>query len=84
LDGESDSDDLSGLDSPLPENLFSLCPVQYNQLSNHQSNNKNKSIPGLDLTKAKKIQELNMKKIQYPGAAVPGSIDPALIEKIKR
>ena len=52
--------------------------------NNHVSGNKKKNIPGLDLSKAKKIQELNMKKIQNPGAGVPGGIDPALIEKIKK
>ena len=69
---------------PFKENLVSICPVQFNQLSNHHSSINKKNIPGLDLTKAKKIQELNMKKVQNPGAGVPGSIDPALIDKIKR
>ena len=65
---------MSPAPSPLPDKV------------NQSSNMKNLSnVPKLDLTKAKKIQEINAKKSSQPqGSQVGLQCEPKILEKIRQ
>ena len=69
---ESDND-LSPAPSPLPDKV------------NASANIKNLlSVPKLDLTKAKKIQEINAKKSSQPQGSQVVQCEPKILEKIRQ
>ena len=67
-----DDDDASICPSPFPDRV----------VTSHDSHNK-KSVPKLDLAKAKKIQENIVSKLNPP-AAQPHGGDPKAAEKIRK
>ena len=77
-DQSKEDDELSPLNSPLPQKIN----------LNKKQENKVSKIPKLDLTKAKKIQETNAKRVIPQKAdnksVEQGNISIDLIEKIKR
>ena len=83
-DNYNENDGLSPVNSPLPDKVVKKCENSSNNASFMKENSFIGKVPRLDLTKAKKIQEINARKNFHQGDSANKDVENKYIEKLKQ